>query len=152
MNDNDQEKRKKSIDFKLRLQALEDTTEGVVLSYLNSLGPRSSKDLIWQVLRMCYLPFAYREKGNLSKEELRIIALEACNALENYASYIRQVFFLERPTQQIVIMNGQNSAQAQPLSAPKPESLPEPESKPKIESLIKGVGTQEDMEAIFGDM
>ena len=100
MNDNDKLNRKKCINFRLRFQALADTPEGVVLSYLNSKGARESKDLILQVLRMCFLPLAHKEKGDLSDEKLRIIALEACNALESYASYIRQIFFLERPTSQ----------------------------------------------------
>ena len=146
MNDNDQPKRKKSIDFKLRLQALEDTPEGVVLSYLNSLGPRSSKDLIWQVLRMCLLPLAHKAKGDLSDEQLRIVALEACNALEQHIIYIRQMFGLEKPTQHIVVMNGQNSGQPQLLPAS------EPLQSPKRESKIKGVGNNKEMGAAFEDI
>ncbi|MGB3205027.1 MAG: hypothetical protein WBB28_08570 [Crinalium sp.] len=151
MNDNDELKRKKSIDFKLRFQALEDTHEGVVLWYLNSKGARESKDLIWQVLRMCLLPLAHKAKGDLSEEKLRVMALEACNALENYASYIRQVFFLERPTQPI-IMNGQNSIspQSQPLPTPQqsqPEQSPEPDKGLQLE---KGAINVEDVDAVFG--
>lgn len=149
MNDNEKASRKKCINFRLRLQPLVDSPEGVVYSYLNSQGPRSSKDLIWQVLRMCYLPFAYKERGDLSDEKLKAMALEACNALENYASYIRTLFGLERPIVPI-IMNGQNYAQAQPLPAPEP--LPEPLPEPKRESRIEGVGTYEEAESIFGDM
>ena len=149
MNDNEQEKRKKSIDFKLRFQSLEDTPEGVVLSYLNDKGSRESKDLIWQFLRMYVLPLAYKEKGNLSDEKLRVMALEACNALENYASYIRQVFFLERPIQPII--NGQNYAQAQPLPTPQ-QSQPEQSQSPhKGLQLGGGAVKVKDIEAVFGE-
>ncbi|AFZ15493.1 hypothetical protein Cri9333_4714 (plasmid) [Crinalium epipsammum PCC 9333] len=148
MNNNDKPLRKKSVDFRLRLQPLVDSPEAAVLSHLNSLGSRSSNQLILQVLRTWFLPFAYQEKDNLSDEKLKKVALEACNALEQQIIYIRQVFFLEKPTPHIVMMNGQNSAQAQPLSAPEPEPVPEP----KRESLIKGVGTYEEAESLFGDM
>jgi hypothetical protein len=69
------------------------------------------------------------------------------NALQSYITYIHQVFCLEKPTQQIqpiVMMNGQNYAQAQPLSESEPE--------PKRESRIKGTTTPEEMEILFGDM
>ncbi len=123
MSDRNNTKHKKRIDFRLKFQADEDTPEGVVFSYLNSLGSRESKDLIWQVLRMCVLPLAYKKRGDLSEEELRIVALEACEALESHARDLRQLFFLERPpqpTQQIVIMNGQGSVSPQPQSQLEP--------------------------------
>ncbi|MGB3203818.1 MAG: hypothetical protein WBB28_02385 [Crinalium sp.] len=150
MSDNND---KEHIDFRLRLRLLANTHEGVVLSYLSSQGSRASKDLILQFLRMCVLPLAYKQKGDLSDEELKIIALESCDALENRARYIRTLFGLEKPTQQtqhVVINNGQLSAQAQPLSAPEPEPEPEPEQPPKRESRIKGVGTYEEAESLFG--
>ena len=149
MNGNEKAPRKKCINFRLRLQPLVDSPEGVVYSYLNSQGPRSSKDLIWQVLRMCYLPFAYKERGDLSDEKLKAMALEACNALENYASYIRQMFGLERPTVPF-IMNGQNSIS--PQSQPLPASLPLPEPEPHSVLDIEGNTTPEEMEDAFGDM
>ena len=101
-----------------------------------------------RALASVYPTYKASKAGDLSDEELRVMALEACNALENQASYIRQVFFLERPTQQIVMMNGQNYGESQPELKPQPE--PEPEQYRGIQ--IKGVGTLEDMDAVFGDM
>ena len=109
--------------LRLKFQADEDSPEGVVLSYLNSLGSRESKDLILYALRAWYLPLAYKAKGDLSDDQLKIIALESCDALENRARYLRQLFFLERPpqpTQQIVINNGQGSVSPQPQSQLEP--------------------------------
>lgn len=143
-SNNDNLSDRKRIDFKFRFQTYADTPEDVVMSYLRSKGSRSSKELVWQVLRMCFLPLAYKDDGSLSDERLRIMALEACNALENYISYIRQVFGLEKPNQPIIMMNDQLARQSQPE--------PEPEPKSKSNIRIKGIGTIEDMDAVFGDM
>ena len=152
MIDGDKKKRKKCINFRLRLQPLADSPEAAVLSHLTSLGSRSSNQLILQVLRAWFLPFAYQEKDDLSDEKLKKVALEACNALEQHIIYIRQMFGLEKPTPHIVMMNGQNSAQAQPQLLPASESEPLPKQPPKEESLIKGVGTKKDQDDIFGGM
>jgi hypothetical protein len=78
------------------------------------------------------------------------MALEACNALENYASYIRQVFFLERPTQPI--MNGQNYAQAQPLPTPEPKPEPKPEQPPHRGLQLEGGAVNvKDIDTVFGE-
>ena len=153
---NDSGKRDR-IDFQFRFQTFKDTPEGILMSYLSSGGTYSSKQLVLQVLRMCYLPYAYKDRSDFSEEKLKAMALESCNALENHASYIRQMFGLERPIQQIphsLMRNDQSSispqlqSQSEPMPAPKPEPLPEP----KRESLIKGDTTPEEMEILFGDM
>ncbi|MGB3207503.1 MAG: hypothetical protein WBB28_21160 [Crinalium sp.] len=151
MNDNDQPKRKKSIDFKLRFQALEDTHDGVLLSHLISLGSLGYKSLILHVLRVWDLPLVYKQKGNLTEEELRVMALEACNVLESRASYIRQVFCLEKPIVPF-IMNGQNSISPQSQPLPTPESKPE-QSQSSHKELQLGIGAVKvkDIQAVFGD-
>jgi len=45
---------------------------------------------------MALLPLAYQELGELSPEQLRIKALQAASALEEYASSIRQMFNAEK--------------------------------------------------------
>jgi len=93
---------KKRVDYRLRLQAYENTVDGILLKYLASLGSRPANSLIFQHLRMALLPLAYQDLGELSPEQLRIKALQAASALEEYASSIRQMFNAEK--QQMVVM------------------------------------------------
>jgi len=87
---------KKRVDYRLRLQAYENTVDGILLKYLASLGSRPANSLIFQQLRMGLLPLAYQELGELSPEQLRLKALQAASALEEYASSIRQMFHAEK--------------------------------------------------------
>jgi len=132
------------IDFRLRLQSYEDTSDGILLSYLTSLGTREYKELILHILRVWNLPLAHREKGDLSEEQLRVLALESCHALENRITYIRQLFFLERPplqTQQVVINNGQGfiSEKQESQQSQTPQQLPEQSQSPEQSSKYKKI-------------
>ena len=95
--------KKKRYNYRLRLQAYENTPNGMLLEYLTSLGSQEATSLIFRHLRMALLPLAYQDLGELSPEQLRLKVLEATNALEEYVSSIRQRFCLERQ-QQFLIM------------------------------------------------
>ena len=138
---------KKRVDFRFRLQATVGTPDEVVASYLSSKKAREANSLILQVLRMSLLPLAYRDKGGVAPDQLRVIALEAIDALEKHASFLRQMFRLEKPQPYLVtpmMPNGFKEYQ-------KPEKQPVSETPQQKDAFyVEGTGSQEDCDAVFG--
>lgn len=70
------------------------SAEGVVLQYLKENQTSNLKTDILITLKMCYLAQAYEYRGGISSEELRVIALRCCDALEKHLFNIRHQFNL----------------------------------------------------------
>ncbi len=137
-----------------RIQSYEGTPDELLVDYLKSLVAGQANLEIKQLLRMGLLPFAYQYKGKLSPDQLKLKALEAVNALEQHANYIRQAFDLERPQQQIVmadpmVSNGTNGLEHSEEVKQEKQSLVAPAQSNSI--CIAGVGSKADIDAIFGD-
>jgi hypothetical protein len=54
------------------------------------------KELILKSLRMCWMPFAYRDVGQKSCREIKRAARDAIAALERHADELRAEFGIER--------------------------------------------------------
>jgi hypothetical protein len=71
-----------------------DTVDGKLITYLRQKdGVRSSKEMVLQALRMCWLPLAYKALINtgvgISEQEVRRVGLICCHALEQHLAYLR---------------------------------------------------------------
>lgn len=71
---------------------------GVLVSYLQQgNGVSDGKEMLLQAARAFWMPFAYEESGQFTAEQVRQVALSACDALEQHICYIRQSFNLSVP-------------------------------------------------------
>lgn len=86
------------VNFEFRAYPLASSPEGILLSYLKdeALHPTSRKnDLVLKALKICWMPYAYREAGLVNKQELLKIALATIHNLEWHIREIRFEFGLE---------------------------------------------------------
>jgi hypothetical protein len=87
---NDTDKQYKNLSFRLR--AYSDTADGKLITYLQKgNGLSTSKEMLLQALRMCWLPLAYKAQADagISEQELRQIGLTCCHSLEQHLTYLR---------------------------------------------------------------
>jgi hypothetical protein len=81
-------------DFKFHCRPYSNTADGQLISYLQQgNNVHSSKEMVLQALRMCWLPLAYKAQANtgvdISEQEVRRIGLICCHALEQHLAYLR---------------------------------------------------------------
>ncbi|MFQ4143898.1 hypothetical protein [Chlorogloeopsis sp. ULAP02] len=78
----------------LRLRAYSNTVDAKLIIYLQKgNGVSTSKEMVLQALRMCWLPLAYQAQANadveISDKEVRQVGLICCHALEQHLAYLR---------------------------------------------------------------
>ncbi|MBD2295059.1 hypothetical protein H6G06_16610 [Anabaena sphaerica FACHB-251] len=79
-------------DLNYRFRAYSNTSDGKLITYLQQgNGLSTTKEMILQALRMCWLPLAYKaqEDAGISEQELRQVGLMCCHALEQHLTYLR---------------------------------------------------------------
>jgi hypothetical protein len=80
--------------FRFCYHPYSNTIDGKLIAYLQQgYGERSSKEMVLQALRMCWLPLAYKAQADSSVDvtdsELRRIGLICCHSLEQHLAYLR---------------------------------------------------------------
>ncbi|AFZ61028.1 hypothetical protein H6G54_29540 [Anabaena cylindrica FACHB-243] len=79
-------------DFKFHCRPYSNTADGQLISYLQQGdNVHSSKEMVLQALRMCWLPLAYKAQSGagISDQEVRRIGLICCHALDQHLAYLR---------------------------------------------------------------
>ncbi|MBK1988499.1 hypothetical protein A0J48_013280 [Sphaerospermopsis aphanizomenoides BCCUSP55] len=79
-------------DLNYRFRAYSNTSDGKLITYLQQgNGLSTTKEMILQALRMCWLPLAYKAQADagISEQEVRRIGLTCCHALEQHLAYLR---------------------------------------------------------------
>jgi hypothetical protein len=81
-------------DFKFHCRPYSNTVDGKLITYLQKgNGISTSKEMVLQALRMCWLPLAYKAQADtgvdISDQELRRVGLICCHALEQHLAYLR---------------------------------------------------------------
>lgn len=81
-------------DFKFHCRPYSNTADGQLISYLQQGdNVHSSKEMVLQALRMCWLPLAYKAQAQtdagISEQEIRRVGLMCCHALEQHLAYLR---------------------------------------------------------------
>ncbi|MBD2199487.1 hypothetical protein H6G08_27235 [Calothrix anomala FACHB-343] len=80
--------------FRFSYHPYSNTVDGQLIAYLQQGDEvRSSKEMVLQALRMCWLPLAYKAQADtgvdISDQELRRVGLICCHALEQHLAYLR---------------------------------------------------------------
>ncbi|HEY9651390.1 MAG TPA: hypothetical protein V6C95_12055 [Coleofasciculaceae cyanobacterium] len=86
------------VNFEVRAYPATSSPEGILLNYLKSeeQHPGSTKnDLVLKALKICWMPYAYREAAFVNKQQLLKIALATIHNLEWHIREIRFEFGLE---------------------------------------------------------
>ena len=146
--------------FTLRLQPYEGTIIAEVVDYLNSLDNQEINQTIIHILIMTLLPLARQQSRKHSTEELRLTCLEACDALNKHASYLRQVLQVSQPQFDSVYLMLNNSVGAGSVNptkvvesnqssvvSPKPSST----RKEKTQESTNVEKVRTEIDDIFGD-
>jgi hypothetical protein len=84
--------------FEFRSYPSASSPEGILLNYVKSESqhPTTTKnELVLKALKICWMPYAYREAGLLNNRELRKIAEATIHNLEWHIREIRSSFGLE---------------------------------------------------------
>lgn len=82
-------------DFRFRLQPLKSAPDEVLLRYLKEQG-KSGNDLLLKAVRAFWMPFAYQNCGGKHEQDLKLLAANMVNVLEEHANYLRTTFNLPR--------------------------------------------------------
>ncbi|BDI20861.1 hypothetical protein ANSO36C_66630 (plasmid) [Nostoc cf. commune SO-36] len=93
----DKQRQYKNLTFRLR--AYSNTVDGKLITYLQKgNGVSTSKEMVLQALRMCWLPLAYQAQANvdvgISDREMHQVGLICCHALEQHLAYLRMALKL----------------------------------------------------------
>jgi hypothetical protein len=86
----DTDKHYKNLNYRFR--AYSNTSDGKLITYLQQgNGLSTTKEMILQALRMCWLPLAYKAQtdAGISEQEVHQIGLICCHALEQHLAYLR---------------------------------------------------------------
>lgn len=80
--------------FRFSYHPYSNTVDGQLIAYLQQGDEaRSSKEMVLQALRMCWLPLAYKAQADagvdISDQELHRVGLICCHALEQHLAYLR---------------------------------------------------------------
>ena len=87
---------KKRLDFSVRYQIEENTTDALLLKFLQSYPFGNHKELILQAIRAFWLPLAYQQSGQYSTEEVLDIGKKAMDLLNSQADYISLILGLKQ--------------------------------------------------------
>lgn len=93
--------------FRFSYHPYSNTVDGQLITYLQQGDEaRSSKEMVLQALRMCWLPLAYKAQADagvdISDQELRRVGLICCHALEQHLAYLRMELGLPHQSSDIL--------------------------------------------------
>ena len=116
----------KPLNFEFRYTPRPSSPEGILLQYVKTteLHPAQTKnDLVLRALKLVWLPYAYRDVGETSQGELKVIASEVVSALEWHIRELRLAFGLEaKEISQLYASPAQSSSNALDLKNDEPYS------------------------------
>lgn len=92
------EPQKKALDFIVRYQVQDESSDALVLKFIQSYPFGHHKELILQALRAFWLPLAYHESGQYSPQEVQSVAHQAVALLTTQAHYINSILGLNLPS------------------------------------------------------
>ncbi|MBN3907166.1 MAG: hypothetical protein HWQ35_11565 [Nostoc sp. NMS1] len=152
--------------FRFSYHPYSNTVDGQLITYLQQGDEaRSSKEMVLQALRMCWLPLAYKAQADagagvdISDQELRRVGLICCHALEQHLAYLRMELGLPHKSSDVLPMpistmtnpqtlatmfglNGGNSSLSNPDdSNNNTNSSSKPKYKIDSDSFIPGEGS-----------
>ncbi|MBW4480145.1 MAG: hypothetical protein KME54_25740 [Tolypothrix brevis GSE-NOS-MK-07-07A] len=95
--------------FRFSYHPYSNTVDGQLIAYLQQGDEaRSSKEMVLQALRMCWLPLAYKAQADagvdISDQELRRVGLICCHALEQHLAYLRMELGLPHKSSDVLSM------------------------------------------------
>jgi hypothetical protein len=95
--------------FRFSYHPYSNTVDGQLITYLQQGDEaRSSKEMVLQALRMCWLPLAYKAQADagvdISDQELRRVGLICCHALEQHLAYLRMELGLPHKSSDVLSM------------------------------------------------
>ncbi|MDZ7960150.1 MULTISPECIES: hypothetical protein [unclassified Tolypothrix] len=95
--------------FRFSYHPYSNTVDGQLIAYLQQGDEvRSSKEMVLQALRMCWLPLAYKAQADtgvdISDQELRRVGLICCHALEQHLAYLRMELGLPHKSSDVLPM------------------------------------------------
>ncbi|MCV3217109.1 hypothetical protein OGM63_26975 [Plectonema radiosum NIES-515] len=95
--------------FRFSYYPYSNTVDGQLIAYLQQGDEaRSSKEMVLQALRMCWLPLAYKAQADagvdISDQELRRVGLICCHALEQHLAYLRMELGLPHKSSDVLSM------------------------------------------------
>lgn len=95
--------------FRFSYHPYSNTVDGQLITYLQQGDEaRSSKEMVLQALRMCWLPLAYKAQADagvdISDQELRRVGLICCHALEQHLAYLRMELGLPHQSSDVLPM------------------------------------------------
>ncbi|NJR73681.1 MAG: hypothetical protein HC773_08330 [Scytonema sp. CRU_2_7] len=101
----DKPRQYKNLSFRLR--AYSNTVDGKLIIYLQKgNGVSTSKEMVLQALRMCWLPLAYQAQANfdveISNREVHQVGLICCHALEQHLAYLRMALKLPHQSSDVL--------------------------------------------------
>ncbi|QXE26104.1 hypothetical protein B6N60_04835 [Richelia sinica FACHB-800] len=136
---------------------------------------RSSKEMVLQALRMCWLPLAYKAQVDagvgINDQEVRRISLICCHALEQHLAYLRMELGLPNKSSDVLPVNlstianpqnlanmftldiGSSSKNANESSKSQVSSNNQPNNRIDSDSFIPGRGSfHDDNDDMFADI
>jgi hypothetical protein len=95
--------------FRFSYHPYSNTVDGQLIAYLQQGDEaRSSKEMVLQALRMCWLPLAYKAQADagvdISDQELCRVGLICCHALEQHLAYLRMELRLPHKSSDVLPM------------------------------------------------
>lgn len=101
----DKPRQYKNLSFRLR--AYSNTVDGKLIIYLQKgNGVSTSKEMVLQALRMCWLPLAYQAQANfdveINEQEVAQVGLICCHALEQHLAYLKMALKLPHKSNNVL--------------------------------------------------
>ncbi|MBD2628940.1 hypothetical protein [Trichormus variabilis] len=95
--------RQKILDKRLRFQFRENTPDGILLNYLANHSHKNIDELIWQAVRICFMPLAYINVDGVDNNLLKEVTLSSLIDCLNHWDYIQIKLNFNLPLAKIIL-------------------------------------------------
>ncbi|BAZ83777.1 hypothetical protein PN497_08780 [Sphaerospermopsis kisseleviana CS-549] len=100
--------RQKILDKRLRFQFRENTSDGILLNYLLNHSYKNIDELVWQAVRICFMPLAYINVDGVDDDLLKEVTLSSLIDCLKHWDYIQIKLNLNLSLAKIILQGMDN--------------------------------------------
>lgn len=102
----------KTLDKRFRFRFLENTPDGILLNYLANYPHKNIDELVWQAVRICFMPLAYINIDGVDDNFLKEVTLLSLIDCVNHWDYIQIKLNSNLPLSKIFLQSVDNFSNA----------------------------------------
>ncbi len=93
----------KLLEKKIRFRFKENTPNGILLEYLSNHPDKKCEELIWEALRMLFMPLAYLHAGETNEKYMYELTMSSLLVCLNHWNLVQLKLNLDLPLEKIIL-------------------------------------------------